>query len=400
MAWEKAETVATAVEDEREYLACLALRNADGIGPKTWKRLLEHYPTPDAAVSDARAWSRLGLVPESKATAFQGGNWREKADKEALLAQACDCKPLLWTDALYPELLRQIPSPPLLLYHMGDLTLLSNPGVAVVGSRKCTRYGRDVTTAVAGELARCGVTVVSGMAWGIDREAHLAALEGVGSSIAVMGTGLDIIYPKDNRDVWRLLADKGLILSEYGPGSKPTPHHFPQRNRIIAGLSLGVAVAEAGLRSGALITARMAMEFGREVYAVPGPMNASSQAGCHKLIREGAKLVDSAWDILEDLAPLLHSHGVSEDYSGRKAPASAPMPKERTTQAAPTRQRKEIPEGDEGVLMTAFSEGEKMHIDALGRAVGWEMGRVSSVLLLLEMRGLVRQWPGMVYSVT
>ncbi len=390
--------MAAAVEDEREYLACLALRNADGIGPRTWKRLLEHYPTPAEAVSDVGAWSRLGLVPESRATAFRVGNWREKAEKEALLARACDCKLLLWTDAQYPEHLRQIPSPPLLLYHMGDLSLLSNPGVAVVGSRKCTRYGREVTASVASELSRCGVTVVSGMAWGIDREAHLAALEGVGSSIAVLGTGPDIIYPKDNRDVWQLLAEKGLILSEYGPGSKPTPHHFPHRNRIIAGLSLGVAVAEAGVRSGALITARLAMEFGREVYAVPGPMNAASQAGCHRLIREGAKLVDSAWDILEDLAPLLHAKGVSEDFFGKGAPVSTTQTKEKR-QAASARPKPEIPNGDEGVLMTAFSEGKKMHIDALGRAVGWEMGRVSSVLLLLEMRGLVRQWPGMVYSI-
>ena len=399
MAWEKAEAVATAVEDEREYLACLALRNADGIGPKSWKRLLEHYPTPAEAVSDAGAWSRLGLVSESRVAAFRAGKWQEKAEKEALLARACHCKPLLWTDSLYPEHLREIPSPPLLLYHMGDLSLLSNPGVAVVGSRKCTRYGREVTAAVAGELSRCGVTVVSGMAWGIDREAHLAALEGVGSSIAVMGTGPDIIYPKDNRDVWRLLGEKGLILSEYGPGSKPSPHHFPHRNRIIAGLSLGVAVAEAGVRSGALITARLAMEFGREVYAVPGPMNAASQAGCHGLIRDGAKLVDSARDILEDLAPLLHAQGVAEDFSGRKASPSTTQTKEKSPVAPPPR-RPEIPDGDEGVLMTAFSGEQKMHIDALGRAVGWETGRVSSVLLLLEMRGLVRQWPGMVYSVT
>lgn len=203
-------------------------------------------------------------------------------------------------DREYPRMLEEIPHPPKLLHAVGH-PLEQSPYVAVVGSRRPTRYGIEIASWIAGELSRAGVVVVSGMARGIDAAAHRGALGAGGATIAVLGSGIDVCYPWRNRDLYEEISGRGTLLSEYELGMPPLPQNFPIRNRIIAGMSLGVVIVEGRIGGGAMITARLSMEFGREVFAVAGPVHAAQSAGPHSLIRDGARLVTSASDILDDL---------------------------------------------------------------------------------------------------
>lgn len=212
-------------------------------------------------------WREAGLDPR-KGASLSGGEWRREARPEWEDARDLEGDILLWTDPRYPALLRELPDAPALLYTRGDPGLLLRPCMAVVGSRGCTRSGREQSAAVARELSACGIAVVSGMARGIDRAAHEAALRENGSSIAVLGSGVDVIYPRQCADLYHELCDGGLILSEFPPGSLPQGPHFPIRNRIISGLSLGVVVGEAALKSGSMVTARIALEQNRSVFAL------------------------------------------------------------------------------------------------------------------------------------
>ncbi|GFK95528.1 DNA processing protein DprA [Fundidesulfovibrio magnetotacticus] len=306
----------------QEFWASLCLRHSPGLGPRTARRILEHFGCAARAVDQARAWYDAGLATAQQCQAFTLESWREDAEKELRAAEGKALQVLGWADARYPRRLREIPDPPLFLYWSGNVELLDAPAVAVVGSRDCSRYGVDLARRIARELSGQGVTVVSGLAQGIDREAHLGGLEGPGGSVAVMGTGPDLIYPSANRDVWRSLAEGGLILSEFPPGTKPLAGNFPLRNRIISGLSLGVLVVEASTRSGSLITARLAMEQGRDVFAVPGPVSLPSYRGCHEIINRGARLVHCAQDILEELKPQLEAY-----LTEKGVPARPPRPR-------------------------------------------------------------------------
>lgn len=305
----------------QEFWASLCIKHAPGLGPRTAKRLLEHFGSASKAVERARAWQDMGLVTSQQIQSFLAESWRASAEEELAKAEDKDIAVLTWADPRYPQRLREIPDPPVFLYTVGDLGLLDNPGVGMVGSRECSRYGIELAHRIAMDLSDTGVTVISGLAYGIDREAHLGGLKGPGSSIAVMGTGPDLIYPASNRDIWRELAEKGLILSEFPPGTKPLSGNFPLRNRIISGLSLGVLVVEATTKSGSLITARLAMEQGREVFAVPGPVSLKSYRGCHEIINKGAKLVHGAEDILLELKPQLEAF-----LAQGRGPRSAPAP--------------------------------------------------------------------------
>ncbi len=238
---------------DKEFFSCLALRCTPGIGPKTWKKIFRHYSCAYKALADAGSWHERRLTGPKVARAAREEVWREDAEAEFKAAKARGMKVLTWFDPLFPERLRNIPDPPALLYYSGDISLLGNPGVAIVGARKCTEFGLKAAKRIGAELSSSGITVISGMACGIDRQAHLAGLEGVGSSIAVLGTGLDVRYPASNADLRRGLTEKGLIVTEYAPGVKPDANNFPHRNRIISGLSLGVLVAEAANKSGSLI---------------------------------------------------------------------------------------------------------------------------------------------------
>ena len=383
-----------------EYQACLALRHAEGLGARTWKRLLDAYGSAAAAVVQAADWPCRKLTSEAQAAVFASGEWRAGAEQEERRIAGSGCGVLLYVDEAYPALLREIPDPPLVLYHQGDASLLGNPGVAVVGSRQCSRQGRDITASLARGLSEAGVTVVSGMAWGIDREAHVAALQGVGRTIAVLGTGMDLVYPKDNRDIWQALACDGLLLTEFGPGTRPLAGNFPRRNRIISGLCLAVVVVEASEKSGALITAQFALEQNREVFSVPGPPGLPSFEGCRRLVQEGAREVHYAEEVLLDLAPLLRSRC----YPVRKA-GVAPAAPDTGVPSIPLARKEPVAipadilaglTPDEAALMAVLAGGT-MHIDAVGRSLGWDAAKVSRSLLSLEMQGAVVQLPGMRY---
>jgi len=211
----------------KEFFSCLALRHTPGIGPRSWKTVLAAYSSAFEAVSDARNWTARKLLPRHRAEVFLREDWRSQAEAEYKAARAQKLLPLTWFDPRYPKRLREIPDPPVLLYAQGDLSLLKNPAVAVVGARECTHFGLSAVERISADLSRSGVTVVSGLAMGIDRQAHQAALTGLGSSIAVLGAGLDIHYPPENESVRQMLQTRGLVLTEYGPGTRPEARNFP-----------------------------------------------------------------------------------------------------------------------------------------------------------------------------
>jgi DNA processing protein len=269
-------------------------------------------------------------------------------------------------DAEYPAMLREIADPPLALHYRGQLSLLSKPGVAIVGSRRASPYAINAAQHLAGNLASLGIVIVSGLARGIDGAAHIATLEAHGKTIAVLGTGIDVIYPRSHMRLFKRIENEGLIVTEFPPASPPKPEHFPIRNRVISGLTHGTVVVEATSKSGSLITARMAAEQGREVFAVPGSIFAAGSEGTHRLIQSGAKLVHDVNDILEELPGHL-----------------------RLTQTTP-----EEPEPPLRELLALLSLDEATHIDALAAKSG---GAIAEGLLALELGGWIRALPGARY---
>ncbi|MCT4534211.1 DNA-processing protein DprA [Halodesulfovibrio sp.] len=306
----------TSLSEERreDFWASLALRYTKGIGFRTAKRLLVEYGSASAAMKDIKGWSSRASVSARVVQAVLGNGWRETARKEWDHAAQVACDVLLWSDSAYPDLLREIPDPPLFLYYKGDASLLKNPSIGVVGSRRCSQEGIETTKILSKTLSASGVTTVSGLARGIDSVAHTNALTAWGSTVAVLGTGISHVYPPENRDLFFDVAENGIIVTEFPPNMPPEGRNFPLRNRIISGLSLGVLVVEATPKSGSLITARHALEQGREVFAVPGRMQSRTSSGCHDLIRQGATAVFSCDDILVSIAPLL---GISLDGLNR-----------------------------------------------------------------------------------
>ncbi len=279
------------------------------------------------------------------------------------------------TSEEYPELLEEIDGPPAMLFVQGQLP--DGPSIAIVGTRKCTPYGRQVARKLAQNIARRGFAVISGMAEGIDAEAHRGALEGNGKTVAVLGTGPDVTYPRSHRDLRDEIAANGAVLTEYAMGAPPRKHHFPARNRIISGLSLGVVVAEAPARSGALITARLASEQGREVFAVPGNVNNATSKGCHALIKDGANLVEVAEDIVEGLGIMLDA---------------VPM------RSAEKTEKIELTP-DEQAIMDALSH-DPVSVDAVAEETGMNVASLNSTLMMMEMKELVRRFPGNMYVKT
>ncbi|MFW5997673.1 MAG: DNA-processing protein DprA [Desulfovermiculus sp.] len=370
----------------QEYWACLALRHADRLGPKTAQKLIKAYGSAREAVNMVKDWSRDQHVRPSVADIFQQEKWRQPALKEWETMLRRQDRVVLYTDPDYPESLRQIPDPPIFLYLTGDRDLLRIPCIAIVGSRMCSSYGQGMARTLASGLSQAGIAVVSGFALGIDRQAHMGGLGNPGRSIAVLGTGLDLIYPPQNKDLWTQLTQHGLVLTEFAPGSEPDAHNFPKRNRIISGMSMGVVVVEAARKSGSLITARLALEYNREVFAVPGQVTAPSFAGCLELLRQGAVLTRSAQDILEELAPQL----------------SDKKPKIQGHQAQPAEQSQspgiEHLAPEEQALTKLLCHDSLVHINTLTQQLGWESHKVSQTLLMLELKGVVRQQNGMYYA--
>ncbi len=286
---------------------------------------------------------------------------------------------LTWQHPHYPVLLAQLPDPPLLLYVHGDVTLLGEPQLAMVGSRNPTASGQATATDFARHLAAAGLVITSGLALGIDTASHGGALDARAPTIAVTGTGLDRVYPASNRELARRIAEHGALVSELPVGTPPLAENFPRRNRIISGLSLGTLVVEAALRSGSLITARLAAEQGREVFAIPGSIHSPLARGCHHLIRQGAKLVETAQDIIMELGPLAGScqQAVTSSIPSTDEPAQL---------------------GEEYAQLLEIMGFDPIPIDRLVVRSGLTAAEVSSMLLQLELGGRVASNPGGIYN--
>lgn len=412
------------LSDERraELWAVLALYELKRLGVASRTRLVEHFGSAHAAVRNVASWAGMGVKPEA-AEAYTKGLWREPARKKWDLIRASGENLLLYLDDDYPNLLREIPDPPLLIFYRGDVSLLQNASVGVVGARKCTREGMSVAVDIVRGLSRAGVTTISGLARGIDRVVHLAGLEGAGGSIAVLGCGIDVVYPRSNLDLYDLMRERGLIITEFFPGTAPKQYNFPVRNRIISGLSRGILVVEAAMRSGTLITARHAAEQGRDVFAVPGSTVSDISEGCRDLIRRGARPVFSAEDILLDLAPVLK--GVLEEklFARKRVKAvkaaksldecgilpwdEAPLSEAAhpADTAPPGLDEKALAElcavtgATESKILNFLNARPNCHIDIICNELELDAPQVSRILIFLEVQGLISRLPGMYYNI-
>lgn len=349
--------------------AWLALSLIRGLGGEGARSLLKAFGSPEAVFAASIPALKSIVKPEVAAEIGKGITDAQAAPALAWLDDGNNHVVTL-ADADYPQALLNIPDPPLLLYIKGRLELLNRPALAVVGSRNATPQGINNAEAFSRALSEAGLCVVSGLAHGVDAAAHRGALQGQGSSIAVVGTGLDRIYPAANRDLAHALAAKGAIVSEFPLGTPPLAANFPRRNRIISGLGVGTLVVEASVQSGSLITARLALEQGRDVFAIPGSIHAPQSKGCHRLIKQGAKLVETAQDILEELG-------------GLAIPAAASEP-------AAT--------ADSGPSLLDHLGFDPVDLDTLVARCGLTMAELSAMLLTLELEGRISALPGGLYQ--
>lgn len=355
----------------------VALNLVPGLGSILIRRLLEQFKTPEAVFqASLRDLLSIEGLSEKVAHEIQKGPSDQKVNRELSLLKEIGGKIITLNNETYPQRLKEIYDPPPILYMRGDLKKEDELAVAIVGSRKTSPYGRWVTEKISQELASQGITIISGMARGIDSVAHLGALSVEGRTIAVLGCGVDRVYPSENRLLFKRIIDHGAVLSEFPMGSPPDGSHFPKRNRIISGLSIGVVVVEASEESGSLITAHYALEQGREVFAVPGNIGTKGSRGTHLLIRQGAKLVESSEDILEEILPQWKRE------KERMEEIESPGPK--LTQ-------------EEQQIYSQMGE-TPLHIDTIIRESGLDPGKVSCLLLNLELKGLIVQWPGKCFS--
>jgi DNA processing protein len=355
--------------DERAYW--VAFNHIRGIGSARFQRMLKAFGDLRSAWEASRSGLLAAGLDVRSTDAIVAG--RARLDPESLLDRCAQrgIRALIWEDADYPPRLKELPAPPPVLYRKGDLSEADNLSAAVVGTRKTTAYGREVTRLFASALAASGITVVSGMARGIDAEAHNAALERHGRTLAVFGCGVDVIYPPEHARLARRIAESGALLSDYPPGTPPDAANFPPRNRIIAGLSVATLVVEAGEESGALLTATYAADYGREVFAVPGSVLSDSSRGCNRLIANGAHPAVSPEEFLCAL-------------DGKNSEPSIQM-------------RMAIPESPvEAKILKALSS-EPVHIDLLKAKVGLPVEEVSGALAMMELKGMVRPVGGMQY---
>lgn len=364
-----------AAHDADDLAAWLRLLLTPGIGRTAARSLMAAFGPPQAVFDAAPARWRdcvgvdlgdaLGEEPEALAPALRKlREWLDADSRHDWVAL---------DDPRYPQALLQTADPPLLLYTMGRCELLNTPSVAIVGSRNPTPQGAENARAFAEHLGRAGLAIVSGMALGIDGAAHSGALAGGAGTIAVVGTGLDRVYPRAHRALAHQIAERGLIVSEFELGTEPLAANFPQRNRIIAGLSLGTLVVEAALESGSLITARFATEAGRDVFAIPGSIHSPQSRGCHALIKQGAKLVDDVRDVLEELR---WTSAAAPD--GGDVPVQGPVGSEAA--------------GSDPLL--AAMGYDPVDLDQLQARTGWPTAQLSARLLELELQGHVARLPG------
>lgn len=348
----------------------IALSFVPGLGGETFRRLLAQFGLPEH-IFGASVAQLAGVVGAAVAQAIPAALEHDGLDAALDWLDTPGNALLTLADADYPKSLLEIADPPPLLYIKGNPALLRQPALAIVGSRNATPQGEKDAEAFAGALSSAGLTVVSGLALGIDAAAHRGGLAGPGSTIAVVGTGLDIVYPARNRALAHQIAERGAIISEFALGTPSMAQNFPRRNRIISGLARGVLVVEAALRSGSLITARLAGEQGREVFAIPGSIHSALSKGCHHLIRQGAKLVESANDVLEELQIQSLASTNSEASGGA---------------------------GGEHDNFMKHMANSPCGVDTLVSRTGLTADRVSSILFELELAGKVSALPGGLYQ--
>ena len=295
-------------EDDKHLVASLKLAAMSGIGQANRRRLLEQYSDPQLIFSTpVDQLKALLLIPSSRIRQALDNIDEQLIDQQLKLIRQHNIQLVLSNDPAYPSRLHQVPDAPAVLFCRGKIDLLSGPQLAMVGSRNASPSGLRTAQAFATDFARAGLTITSGLASGVDTAAHRGALGNIGSTVAVVATGLDEVYPRQNLSLASEICEQGCMVSEYPPLTPARREQFPQRNRIISGLSLGVLVVEADTRSGSLITARLAGEQGREVFAIPGSIHLPTSRGCHQLIRQGAKLVETTSDVIQELKPALEA---------------------------------------------------------------------------------------------
>ncbi len=355
--------------DERAYW--VAFNHIRGIGSARFQRMLKAFGSLSSAWEAPRSGLAAAGLDERATEAILTA--RPRLDPESLLERCTQrgIRVRIWEDADYPARLKELPAPPPVLYLKGELREADDLSAAVVGTRKTTAYGREVARLFASALATAGITVVSGMARGIDAEAHNAALERHGRTVAVFGCGVDVVYPPEHARLAQRIAESGALLSDYPPGTPPDAANFPPRNRIIAGLSVATLVIEAGEESGALLTASYAADYGREVFAVPGSVLSESSRGCNRLIASGAHPAVSP----EEFLSALDADRIGPSIQMRMAIPDSPV---------------------EAKILQAL-HAEPMHIDLLKAKVGLPVEEVSGALAMMELKGMVRPVGGMQY---
>jgi len=343
----------------------LKLHYINSLSPALKRALVIFFGSPAELFAASRqSLHDAEILSETGITALLGAKDNLSRSDLSVL-ESVNSQYIGFNDPLFPDLLNEIPSPPLGLFARGNVNLLRQPQIAIVGSRNASPSGIKTTQAFAAELTAMGFTITSGMAAGIDTHAHIGSLSAGNSTIAVMGTGIDRIYPNSNQKLYQEIAENGLVITEFPPGSPPRRANFPERNRIISGLSFGTLVVEAGIRSGSLITARLAAEQGRDVFAIPGSIHQPTSRGCHYLIRQGAKLVESVSDIIDEIDHFLaHDSLVSQINPGRPC-SKTEHPVYNLIDYAP------------------------IAMDEIIELSGLTTAQVSSILINLELRGLI-----------
>jgi DNA processing protein len=367
----------------------IALNMTPGVGPRVATNLLERFGSPSSVFHARRTeLESVPLKPDTIESIIKN-EFAERAAGELERVKTMGGDILILDDGSYPQMLREIADPPITLYVRGDWqACIEQPCVGVIGSRQCSTYGENASEMLSRDLASRGITVVSGLARGIDSAAHRGAIAGKGRTIAVMGTGIDGVYPKENtRLVREILDNGGCLVSQFPLGTPPIAEHFPFRNRIISGLSLGVLIVEASERSGSLITARLAMEQNREVMAVPGNITSSNSFGTNYLIKAGAKLVQQWQDVVAELP---------SEIAARILP-----PKIEEKKNGHSKQQELIPadlNDNERKIWSLLTADEAAHIDVLLESSGLSFGELNSVLVSLDIKDLIRVLPGKHYA--
>jgi DNA processing protein len=365
-------------------LSWLALSLTPGLASRLSARLLRRFESPEGVFRASLAQLEECHLPAPVAQAVAKKQAFKRAEKElAGIRRINGCRLFNWTEPEYPQSLLQIYDPPVLLYLRGDPQVLNLPSIGIVGTRKPTLYGSQMAERLGRELAARGVVIVSGMARGIDAIGHQGAMAVNGRAIGVLGTGIDVCYPKENKKLYDKVLERGAILSEFPLGTHPAPENFPVRNRIVAGMPLGVIIVEGAQYSGSLITARLAMEFGREVFGVPGNVTQPVSFAPNQLIKQGAKLVTNAGDVIEELPTPVRAALVQ---------AEQPEAEQRNLVLAASLN------GAEKKLYELLSAEEPKHIDGIVECSGLNSSVVLATLFDLEMKGIIRQLPGKQFS--